>query len=117
MATKAIPAGTANFSTNLPVELRREAGRLAYTEGRALGALIREHLADRVRIARKRGVLDAPGQLLLRFGCVALMAIGIGAVVAASVRGSDDTLLARRMNRRREEVCVAKEWIQMGGGA
>lgn len=110
MSTHALPVGTVNFPVNLPADLRRDAGRLAAMHGKALGALIREMIESRVEAARRSGLIDTAGQLVARLGCVALAAIGIGAIMAQVFSG--DEMVARRVVRRvrrNDEVALTME--------
>lgn len=113
MSTRPIPAGTVNFPVNMPEDLRRDAGRLAFCAGESLGAWVREMIAAKVEAARRSGLLDTTGQLTIRLPVLALAAVGMGAVIAAVVAGTGDDLLARRMARRRGR----DEVVEMGGAA
>lgn len=113
MATHPIPRGSCNFPINLPVELRRDAGRLAYMHGEALGRWIREMLEREVSAAKLRGAIDTAGQLTLRLPAIALGLIGVAAVMA-QIFAVDSDMVARRLagrrtGRRRDEIQLVEE--------
>jgi len=110
MSTHALPIGTVNFPVNLPIELRRDAGRVAAMHSKALGAMIREMIEQRVEAARRSGLIDTAGQLVARLGCVALAAVGVGALLVQIL--SNEDVAARRIarrGRRNDEVALVTE--------
>ena len=50
MATRPIPPGTVNLAINMPRQFRLDVGKLAHIEGKSIGALVRELLAERTRL-------------------------------------------------------------------
>ena len=113
MSTHPIPPGTCNFAVNLPIPLRRDAGRVAFMHGEALGRWLRELIEREVSAERIRGAIDAAGQLSLRLPVVALGLIGVAAVMA-QIFAVDSSMVARRVagrrpGRRRDEVELCTE--------
>lgn len=100
MATKPIPAGSVNFPVNMPKTIRQEVGRLAFIEGKALGAMIREMLSLRVEEARRAGRFSR------QVGRAATIALGIVALAAASFSPTS-SLIARRVRCNRGVRTVA----------
>lgn len=111
MATHPIPQGTCNFAINLPIPLRREAGRVAAMQGLALGRWLRELALREVSTAKLRGALDAAGQITLRLPAVALGLIGAAAVIAQMFAVDSDQVARRvvRRGRRRDEIELCTE--------
>ena len=107
MATNPIPRGTCNFPVNLPLELRRDIGRLAFSDGKALGRWFREVAEAAVAEAYRTGrLIDRTAQRSLEIAGVFVVALGIGAVLGACVSGENDPRAFRRVSRRRrDEVC------------
>jgi hypothetical protein len=111
MPTRPLPAGTVNFAVNLPVPLRRDAGRLAFMQGDALGRWVREMIEREVVAARLRGAIDAAGQMALRLPAVALGLLGVAAVMT-QLFSVDSQQVARRVGRRgrrRDEIELVEE--------
>lgn len=65
MSTHKLPAGSVNFSVNMPNDLRQAAGRLAAMHDMATGRWISELIEARVHEARASGLIDHPGQMVL----------------------------------------------------
>jgi len=104
MPTNPIPAGTVNFPVNMPVEMRREAGRVATMHDEALGRWVRELIEDAIVDERRQGHLDTAGQLLLRIPCVAIAALGLGLALGAALCGQNELRRPARTARRHEVV-------------
>lgn len=108
MPTKPLPIGTCNFPVNAPVELRRDVGRLAYAQGKSLGAFTRELWERAVADAYRTGKLvDRIAQRSLEISAVLVAMFGIAAAVLAAAMGDNSQRTARiqRVSRRREDVC------------
>ncbi len=58
MATRPIPPGTVNLAINMPRQFRLDVGKLAHIEGKSIGALVRELLAERIQRAAR--LVDQP---------------------------------------------------------
>lgn len=99
VATKPIPPGTVNVAINMAREFRLDVGKLAYTEGKSIGQLVRELLAERIQQARHAG------RLAKHAAGAALVAIGIGALAWCSISPASG-LVARRVRTSRGR-CVA----------
>lgn len=111
MPTRPLPAGTCNFPVNLPIPLRRDAGRVAYMHGEALGRWVRELIEREVVEAKVRGAIDAAGQMVLRLPVVVLGFIGVAAVITQMFSVDSDQVARRvtRRGRRRDEVELCTE--------
>lgn len=114
MSTHALPRGTCNFPVNMPVEFRRELGRMATIEhAPSVGAWVREVIEERIAQAKARGVevLRDARQLVLPLGCVLVIGIGLGCLAAAMLAGDQDAIAraARRGGRRRDEIEFSQE--------
>lgn len=105
MPTRPLPPGTCNFPVNLPVDLRRDAGRLAYAADKSLGAWLREMVAVQVSDAYAKGhLIDRSAQRSLELGLCALFAAGVGFVAAAALSGDSEPRAFRRPGRRRDNI-------------
>lgn len=105
MATKPLPPGTCNFPVNLPVDLRRDAGRLAYAADKSLGAWLREMVAQQVSDAYSKGrLVDRSAQRSLELGMSIAFAAGLGFVAAAALSGDSEPRTFRRPGRRRDNI-------------
>lgn len=118
MATKPIPPGSTNFPVNMPTELRRVAGRLAYEQDMALGAWIREMICARVAVAYRAGEISREvAQAALKTSFVAVVALGFFAAAAASVLGGNEPRRVGRISRRGRHEFAWCDLENGGGGA
>ncbi len=100
MATRPIPTGTVNLSVNLPRAFRLDVGKLAHTEGKSIGQLVRELLAERIEDARQAG------HLVARTASTALVLLGLGCLAWASCSPSSP-IIARRLRYQRTSRVAA----------
>lgn len=101
MATRPIPPGTVNVAVNMPRSFRLDVGKLAYVEGKSIGQLVRELLAERIEDARQAG------HLVARTASTALVLLGLGCLAWASCSPSSPIIARLRCQRTSRVAAVS----------
>lgn len=91
MSTHAIQPGRCNFPVNMPVEMRREIGRLATMHGQSTGAYIRGLIEQSIADAKGRGleILRDARQTVLPLAACLTIACGLAATIISAAIGEN----------------------------